>query len=74
LQTTMAERADGRLRTDDVRDFLLRTIDALPTGRITDSSDGFYRIGRVPGVIVQAAEQTGIRNLRVDYSRICLRR
>ncbi len=74
LQTTMENREARRLQAADIRDFLLLTFRALPTGRIIASGDGFYRVGRVPGVIVQAAEQNGIHNLRTEYSLLCFDR
>ena len=74
LQTAMEESANRRLQAEDLLDFVARAFRLLPTGRISHSGGGFYRVGKVPGVIVQAAEQSGIRNLRAEYPRICFDR
>ena len=79
LQSAMEDTQTGRLQTHDTKNFLLRVFDVLQidyarTNRIRERDGGCFEVASVPGVIIQAAEAEGIRNLRLDYPRICFDR
>ena len=75
LQAVLEESDKGHHLYQDTKDFLLEVFaflsrDYSRTTSIRQCDDGCFEIVKVPGVIVQAAEDAGIRNLRKEYSRI----
>ena len=79
LQAVMEESHTGRLQNHDTKEFLLRIFaflnrDYARTNNIRRCDDGSFEIIRIPGVIIEAAEAAGIRNLRAEYHNIWFER
>lgn len=77
----LRERINGaearRVSTRNIRDFLLRVFNHLSIdyssrvgGEIRELDNEFYKIVRVPGVIVEHARQMGINDTRTEYERV----
>ena len=67
----------NRLYSQNIRDFLIRVLNCLSIdyssvvgGDIRELGNGCYKIVRVPGVIVDHARRSGIRDLSPEYERV----
>ena len=77
LRERIEDAEEIRVSARSIRDFLLRvfnylSIDYSPRvgGEIRELENGYYKIVRMPGVIVEHATRNGISGIRAEYERI----